>query len=255
MNQAQILKAIGFSEGEEKAYLALLKIGSARIVSISKEAGISRSKMYEVLERLSRRGVVSHYRKNNVLYYRAAEPERILEYLDEKTKEINRQKEDFRKQLPLFNQIITEQSIAKEAEVYEGMEGIKIVREEALSRMNPGDVMLYFGNPASAHENALPYWDNWNNRRVEKKISAWIIYNQDAYQYGERRKKLPLTKVKYLPKAGNSHAWIEIYGDVLVIGIKYKTPMSIVVRNKLVAESFKTYFNILWDVSKTELKK
>ena len=124
--------------------------------------------------------------------------------------------------------------------------------------MKAGDTMLYFGNPASGHEYVLGYWDDWNKRRIQKKISAKIIYNQDAVEFGERRKKQAYTEIKYLPQKGSTHAWIEIYGDMIAIVIKKETPMSIVITNKLVAESFKTYFDILWSVSNEnigELKK
>ena len=108
--------------------------------------------------------------------------------------------------------------------------------------------MLYFGNPTSGHEKMLAYWDEWNQRRIKKKIVTKTVYNQDAKKYGERRKKLPYTHVRFLPLPGPSHAWIEIYGDVVAIAMEYKTPMSIVIRNPYVAESFRTYQRILWEL-------
>jgi len=244
------LKSIGFTNGEDKVYLALLKLGSTSSGQIAKEAGVSRSKLYEILEKLARKGIVSHYKKNNVSYFQAAPPKRILDFLDKKQQELAQQKNQLEKSLPYFESLLGQKELAKEAEVYEGMEGIKNVREIMLKTMPSGSTIYYFGNPASGHEHALGYWDDWNKRRAKKKIRAQIIYNQDAKQFGERRKKMPYTQVKYLPKAGPTHAWIEIYGDVVAIAMKHQTPMSIVIKNKLVAESFKTYFDVLWSVSK-----
>jgi len=243
------LENIGFTEGEEKAYFALLKLGSSSTGRIAKESGVSRSKLYEILEKLAKKGVVSHFKRNGVSYFRAAPPERILEYLKEKEQSMQKQMESFEKMIPLFDSFIGEKETAMEAEVYEGMEGIKNVRENALKNMKPGDIIYYFGNSASGHEHVLGYWDYWNKRRIQKKIEAHIIYNQDAKSFGERRKKMKYTKIKYLPKKGDTHAWVEIYGDVAVIAIKHKTPMSIVINNKFVAESFKNYFKNLWDFS------
>lgn len=242
-------KEIGFTEGEEKVYFALLKLGSSTSGAIAKEGEVSRSKLYEILEKLARKGIISHYKKNNITYFRAAPPTRIIDYLDKKKELLEQQKKSFERNLPLFEELIGQKEIAKEAEVYEGREGIKSVREEALCRMKPNDIMYYFGNPISGHQRLLGYWDDWNRRRIKKKISAWIIYNQDAKFYGERRKKLKYTKVKYLPQKGPSHAWIEIYGDVIAIAIEYMTPMSIVIRNKFIAQSFLTFFKCLWSVA------
>ncbi|MFH1506694.1 MAG: helix-turn-helix domain-containing protein [archaeon] len=244
------LTELGFTQGEEKVYKALLKLGSSTTGPIAKEAAVSRSKLYEILEKLSRKGIVSHYKKNNVGHYRAAPPERIMGYLDEKEQEIKRQKDSFEKSIPFFESFIGQKEIMKEAEVFEGMEGIRNVREIALQKMSVGDTIYYFGNPTSGHSHVLGYWDDWNKRRIKRKIEAKIIYNQDARKYGERRKKQHYTKVRYLPKRGKTHAWIEIYGDTVAIAMKHKTPMSIVINNKFVAESFRTYFDILWSVSK-----
>ncbi len=248
------LKEIGFTDGEEKVYLALLRLGSSSTGPIAQEAGVSRSKLYEILEKLAKKGIVSHYKRNNVSYFQAADPNRILDFIESKEKQVREEKKLFEKTLPFLASLVGQKEEAKEAEVFEGMEGIKNVRETALRKMKAGEVIYFFGNATSSHEHVLSYWDDWNKRRVKKKIWSWTIYNQDADVFGERRKKLAYTKVKYLPKPGPTHAWIEIYGDTVAIAMKHETPMSIVINNKLVAESFKTYFNILWSVSLEKLK-
>lgn len=244
------LTELGFTEGEERAYIALLRIGTSTTGKIAKESGLSRSKLYEVLEKLAKKGVVSHFKRNNVQHYKAAPPDQISEYLKKREEKLKAQRIDFQKHIPLFNKLVADATSSKEAEVFEGVEGIKVVRENALREMKPGEEMYFLGNPASGHENVLGYWDDWNRRRIANKINAQIVYNQDARKFGERRKRQQRTKVRYLPKKGASHAWIEIYGDTLVIALKYKTPMSVVINNALVAESFRLYFRIIWDVSK-----
>ena len=72
------LANVGFTAGEEKVYIALLKIGSSTTGQIAKEAGVSRSKLYEILEKLVRKGMVSHYKQNNRSYFKSAPPERIM---------------------------------------------------------------------------------------------------------------------------------------------------------------------------------
>jgi sugar-specific transcriptional regulator TrmB len=252
--EEQYLRDLGFTEGEEKVYLALLKLGSSTSGPIAKEAGVSRSKLYEILERLAKKGVVGHYKKNNVSYFRAAPPRRILDHLKQRQENLRLKQDAFAKKLPLFEELIGQKEIAREAEVFEGMEGIKNIREEALGRMESGDVMYYIGPPSSGYKNVTAYWDDWNRRRIKKKITAKIIFNQDAEYFGKRRAKQAYTDVKYLNKTGNSHAWIEIYGDIIAIAMKEKTPMSIVIRNPLVAQSFKTYFDCLWVVALDKIK-
>ena len=78
------LQDIGFSAGEEKVYLAMLKLGESSTGRISKESGVSRSKVYEILEKLSKKGLASHFKRNNVSFFRAADPKSISKYLGTK---------------------------------------------------------------------------------------------------------------------------------------------------------------------------
>jgi len=55
---AGLLKGLGFTEYEAKAYLALLKISPATAYGVARGSGVPRSKVYGVLEGLTGRGVV-----------------------------------------------------------------------------------------------------------------------------------------------------------------------------------------------------
>ena len=51
----KILEDIGLTKGEIKAYLALLKLGQSSTGPIAKEANVSRSKLYVILDKLSKK--------------------------------------------------------------------------------------------------------------------------------------------------------------------------------------------------------
>src|SRR4030042_4860359 len=94
------LKRIGVTDGEIKIYLALLELGSSTTWNITKKSGISGSKVYEVLDRLSKKGLASYTIKNNVRYFEAASPERILDFLEGKSKELESEKKQIKKIIP-----------------------------------------------------------------------------------------------------------------------------------------------------------
>jgi HTH-type transcriptional regulator, sugar sensing transcriptional regulator len=75
---------LGLSSGEARVFLSLLKIGSARVGQIVKESNVSYSKVYDVLDRLSSKGLVSHIILGNVKYFNAVEPYRLEEYIKRK---------------------------------------------------------------------------------------------------------------------------------------------------------------------------
>ena len=80
------LISIGLTSGEARVFLSLLKMGSAKVGQIVKDSHVSYSKVYDVLDRLSSKGLVSHILLGNVKYFNAVEPYRLEEYIKKKNK-------------------------------------------------------------------------------------------------------------------------------------------------------------------------
>ncbi|MEM4152831.1 MAG: helix-turn-helix domain-containing protein [Candidatus Pacearchaeota archaeon] len=85
-----LLEKAGLTKGEAKVYLTLLKIGETTTGNIIKESGLSGSKVYEIINRLIKKGLVSFIVKERTKWFKAATPRKLLEYLDMKTKELNK---------------------------------------------------------------------------------------------------------------------------------------------------------------------
>lgn len=246
------LQKIGLTQGEIKVYLALFHLGTTTAGPIAKEAKVARSKLYDILDRLAKRGIVSHIIKNGTKYFSVAQPSRLLDFLRQKEEELEEQKIAINNILPMLEQEYELQKVKHETEVYEGLEGLKNVREEALHTMKSGDCVYFFGVSSDAYTNMLAYYSDWNDRRIKKGIRSYTIFNDEARTHEYVKKKLnhKNTAVRFLPKGIFTRAWVEIYGDITVIAIHYKKPMSIVIHNKYVSESYKQYFDLLWKISK-----
>ena len=90
----KILEEIGLTPGEAKVYLALLRIGQSSTGAIAKESQVSRSKLYIILDKLAKKGLIGHLVKGKIVYFKAMEPQRILDYMEEKSNLFNQQKEE-----------------------------------------------------------------------------------------------------------------------------------------------------------------
>ena len=90
---------LGLTEGESKVYLALLKLGSTKVGPLVKLSKVSYSKIYEVTNRLLDKGLINYIIKEKTKYFQAVEPNRILDYLQEKQKQTE-------EKIKLFNQIL-----------------------------------------------------------------------------------------------------------------------------------------------------
>src|SRR3989344_9322688 len=118
------LEEIGLTKGEIAVYLSLLEVGSSTVGPIIDKAKVSSSKIYDILERLIDKGLVSYVIKENRKYFKAANPRRILEYLKEKEQNIKYQEKNIEQILPslLQKQKLIEKK--QEINIYEGIKGV-----------------------------------------------------------------------------------------------------------------------------------
>ena len=119
------LEKIGLTESEIKVYLALLRLGETTAGPIVDEAKVTRSKIYDILERLKNKGLVSHIIKDSTKYFSAADPSNILDYLNKKEIEIEDQKKLVQRLLPKLESQYSKAIEKKSAEVFIGLKGMQ----------------------------------------------------------------------------------------------------------------------------------
>ena len=95
----ELFEIFGLSQNEIKVYEALLKIKKGTKTPIVKESGVLSSKIYEVLDRLIKKGLVASFVENKVKNYVPVHPSNIKSLFDDKIKEIQDQKEIFEKKI------------------------------------------------------------------------------------------------------------------------------------------------------------
>jgi len=59
-----------------------------------------------------------------------------------------------------------------------------------------------------------------------------------------------LVEIKYLPKEFSSHTAINIYADKVAIILWEENPFAILIKNKSIAESYRKYFSLMWNIAK-----
>ncbi len=240
MEKETLIKA-GLVKNEAKVYLALLKLGTASITEISQKSGVERTLIYGVVEKLLEKGLISSVIKINKKYFEPANPEKILDLIKEKEKII----EDA---LPELKSLY--KSVEKKQEVhhFKGKEGAKTILETLLKENSKE--WLIFGTTGKTAEVLSFYLPQFHKKRVEKKIIFKAIYSEDSLKRAKEIKKMKLTKVKILPKEYMTPTHINIVGNKLGIILWSEQPLGILIENKEIAESFRNYFKLLWNMAK-----
>lgn len=232
------LKNAGLTENESKIYLALLELGPSNAGLISKKSGLHRRVTYDILDRLIKKGIIGYIVMNGVKLFQAADPERIMEILNEK-------RENLLEILPAMTSLYKKTKEREGTSFYKGKKGFKTIFEDQL---NMGKEIFIIGASPIAYE-MLPFYFKWyDKRRIERKIKVNIIFNKS-----DKKIKVPYSDIRYLPKKYTSDVAINIYGDKAAILLWNKeSPLAIVIKNKLFAKGYKQYFDLLWSIAKKE---
>ena len=248
--QSDIFRQIGMTDGETKVYLALLKLGETTVGAIGKESKVSKSKLYDILDKLIAKGFAGYIVRDGIKRFAANDPRMILEYLMKKAETLEQTKREVEKILPQLEQQRSMAGPKKIAEIYEGFHGLRAIREDLISKMTKGEEFLVLGAPRIVNEK----WERWlldfHHRRVARGVSMRIIYNENTREYSRVRERMKLTQVRYMPSNLASINWIDIFSDAILIGIVLKEPIAFVVWDKSLAESFRAYFDLMWKISK-----
>lgn len=239
------LKKIGLTDGESKVYLSLLNLGSTTVGPISKKAVISYSKIYEVLDRLIEKGLVSFIIKEKRRYFQAASPKNLLEYLDKKEKEISDRKKSLQTIIPELEKL-QELKANQEAEVFIGIKGLRSAYEKLTRGVTKNEEALFFTlhNEEYSEQSNL-FYNSISD--ISKRVKNRGIANQGLKKswFAKRAKFLNIRFVDF-PVPGN----IDIIRDKIMIVNWSPTPIGILIQSQTIADNFRDYFNQVWELAK-----
>lgn len=244
-----LLSDLNFSEKEAQVYLALLEIGSGKAQDIAKKTRLNRTTMYDILEVLMQRGLVSKYKKGSATFFNALEPKHLLTYLDrekeEQTKKIEKQKKKVSELLP---ELISLQNIYTTRPKVQFFEGEKGMREAYEDTLTADGMILGYANIKTIHEGLPDFFPEYYKRRVENKIfgRGILTRNKESLERTTHNQE-EMRDVRFLPDEEMTFTpEVNIYNNKILI-VSWKEMMAIIIESKELADLQKLTFNLLWD--------
>jgi sugar-specific transcriptional regulator TrmB len=238
----EILRKIGLTDGEIKVYSAVLEIGAAQINRIHEKTGIERRNIYDILNKLISKGLITYIIEKGKKQFQVTHPNKIISYLEEEKHRIDETKKEIEDEIPSIIRKFESGKPAIRAEVYRGKEGIKAIFEDMLNYKEN-----YFIGGGWYIVKELPYfWANYNRRRKDLGVK-WF----NLVRYELKKEKIPekkLMSVKFLPMefSGNPHV-VFIYGNKVVNVLWGKEFFAFMTESKEINENYKRYFDFLWN--------
>jgi len=247
-----ILTKIGLLESEKKVYLSLLDLGDSTRGDIVNKSKIAGSKVYEILEKLQNKGLVSIYIKNKVKHFKPTNPSQILNYLENKREEILEIEKETKLIIPMLLAKYNSSKEDQEIELISGMKGLEVIFREQVDMLKKDETCYVIGGTKGYEEEAvLAFFRKIHILRERKKIKSKMLFNFTQKKSTGKlysKKEFPGTITKYIEHT--SPVAINIYKNRTVIIIFGKEITSIYIKSKDVANSFMEYFNLLWKSSK-----
>jgi len=246
MNLQQVLEEFGLTERQAKVYLAALELGEGSVSEIAAKAQVERTGTYYVLESLKLKGLVSRFQKINKNKYLAADPKEILNLSKKRQQLIEEYMPEFRAFQGLSN-------LKAHVQLYEGLDGIKMVWRKTLAKKNTE--ILSFSGYRLAEETALFYgkeYLEWGlahiRERAKRKIFTRVI-TEDSPQARERQKvdRDELREIRIVPKEKFLFRnEINIFDDWVAV-TSYKELVALIIESKEFAQTMKNIFELCWE--------
>ena len=174
------LKDIGLTEGEAKAYFALVTLGQSTVGHIVEKSGVTSSKAYIILDRLIEKGLVSLSVEEGTKYFSPTSPDQILTFLDREKEKIEDSKRRIESILPTLKLKIGSSGKLPMIEYAKGQKGFESLYENAVRSAKKGDLYLSTaGREVSFKMQA--YWYNFNVITSSKGIDNFLLYEDKLW--------------------------------------------------------------------------
>lgn len=208
----------------------MLKRGNANIMQLAKQTGRHRTHIYDTIEKLKEKGLISESVTDNKKVFIASDPRNILDYLKEKEEKAKVIVESLKKlqNLPKEDVIV---------ETFKGKSGLKSVLRDILREKKD-----YVGYGAgSLFGKILPvFYKYYRNQSKKLGIGLRLIFKKGVKTPSPRKK----LRMRYLDYVSPSTTFI--YSNKVLIIIWEPTPTAVRITSKQTANSYKSYFEVLW---------
>jgi sugar-specific transcriptional regulator TrmB len=245
------LREYGLTNKESKVYLALLELGPSSVTEIAFKSKINRTTAYDILVALEQNGLVSHVGEQKKRTYVAENPDRLVSYLDKKSKEFKSKADEAKEILPelkgMFN-LIPRKPIVK---YFEGEEGILAIYEDSLSSKTE---ILSWLNTENTADFAFDYFQDYYKRRAKKGIHIKAIVNDVPISYEiHKRDKAEDREMRIISREMmDIGPECYIYDDKVAY-MSLKERFGVIIESSDIADAQRKLYNLAWHAA-SELK-
>jgi len=238
----KLLIDVGLNENEASVYLTALSLGPTTILNISKNSGIKRSTVYDIVNSLKTKGLMRVDLKGLKQTYVCENPEKLDAILETR-------KRDFSAKLPELMAMYKLQGSESSIKYYSGLKAMKQIYLDTLADIKHGDEYLIITNQEKWYNLDPEFWmEEYIEERAKLPCKTMLLC-QDSSVAREHKKfeKNYNEKIKIFKQSIQVNIDMVLTKNKLIIVDLLPPLTTLVIENKNIIELQKQMFHVIWD--------
>lgn len=237
------LRRLGLDDKEARFYLAVLELGEPSVRQAADAAGVSRTNGYDIVARLTRRGLLSHVEMGSVhrTVVVATDPDRLLDEWEERRRLLA-------SVVPELRALRRKAGVRPRVRYYEGAEGIRTVLYQTLHLPSPLLGILSMRDLLTVPGEAV----------MEDYVLSRVRHGRFLRVIRSRQKETEdlwptdpaaLRETRYAPPGRVFTMTMFIGGDTVSVISSRRENYALITESPEYAELHRNLFEVLWDMS------
>lgn len=246
------LRELGFSDPEIKVYLSLLESGTISGSHLAKKTKMYRPYVYDTLEKLIGKGIVTYTHVGNKREFKCAPPSALHRIIEEERISLSEKEKTVNSLIPELEKLYLHASSPHTVEVFEGKAGFKSYYEFVLEIGLKGKIkeLRSYGGGQHWFELLKNYYPNLLKRAVEGNISKKLHYMQlwDTSLKNSKNSKVigKVIDIRYLKGVPKTAGGIITFNDYVALSNSQDNIRVILVKDPILANTMKSMYDLLW---------
>ena len=242
------LQKLGFTKNLATVYTTLFDLGEAKAGNIVRSTGLHRNLVYLALEELEEKKLVSKSQTRGVARFKVLDPVRLLGEVEEKKKLA----EDIIEELKSKHKIQSQEIV-----IYEGQTEMQKKMTNVYESMKIGENMGILGGTSSLWFGTMEEKNINKLLQIQKNNNFFINVVGGKMDENEQRLKKELgglINYKIIPNISSKTNETIVLKDRVILLIFVEPYTTVEIINPAVVESYKKYFDILWNETTQNLR-
>ncbi len=235
----EILITLNLNESQAAVYLAALELGQATMQELAHKSKVKRTSIYNFIEELKGRGLITETKKKKRRIYSAVHPEQLVEMEKTRVRELQRM-------LPELLAVYNKSDSKPRVTFYEGIEGTEEVYADMLKEKQP--IYVYEDLEHMKVGMRPAFYNTWPGERARRGIPLKAISRDSATAREFTKDNIRLLRQSKFINSGDLKTEINIYGDkVALMSFRTSPPFCVLIEDHDITETLRVAWQQLWE--------